>query len=496
MSIESTQSRAFHGTARTVVRSEIDVLRNIAAAAGMCWAALFVVVGLRYELQLYGDGAMFSYSIAAQDAWAFHWHNIAGRLTVYLYSLLPSETYVAMSGDAAGGIVVYGLLFFAAQILGLAATYAADRSRGRIMFVYASASTASLCPLVFGFPTEMWVAHALFWPTLALAHYARFGIGGALGVFGAMVALVLTHEGALILAAVIVATLLPLGMRDRAFLRASAGFVLAVAVWLAVKTELPPGDYFAAVLVRAALDFFDPDIFTCDLVLLMGGTLVLYGAAFLVFARFVPARGHVYAAALTAVALAVYWTKFDQGLHTDYRYYLRTLLVAATPVLGVLAALFARRADADVAPKLKFLPLVLQSLSSADVVRAVTGAFLLVMLVHAVETTKFVAGWTKYKAAVAALAMGTASDPALGNPQFVSADRIGAELNRLSWFSTTPYLSVIVANFSPARLVVDPRADDYFWLSCSTATNNLDARRVVPLESRRLIRTYACLHRK
>ena len=117
------------------------------------------------------------------------------------------------------------------------------------------------------------------------------------------------------------------------------------------------------------------------------------------------------------------------------------------------------------------------------------------MLVHAVETAKFVMAWTNYKAAVAALATGTASDPSLGDPQFVSSDRIGADRNRLSWFSTTPYLSVIVAKFAPTRLVVDPRANNYFWLSCATATANLKADRAVPAESRRLVRINACLHR-
>jgi hypothetical protein len=54
------------------------------------------------------------------------------------------------------------------------------------------------------------------------------------------------------------------------------------------------------------------------------------------------------------------------------------------------------------------------------------------MLVHAVETAKFVAAWTDYKAAVSALAMGTASDPRLGDARFVSSDQIDANLNRVS----------------------------------------------------------------
>src|ERR1039457_1103789 len=190
-----------------VRRSDTDRLRAFVIAGGICCSILFVVVGLRYELQLYGDGAVFSYSVAVQDAWAFHWHNISGRLAVYLFSLAPAEVYVALTGDAGGGIVAYGLLFFAAPLLGLAMTFAADRSKGRIIFGYACFSTAILCPLVFGFPTEMWMAHALFWQALPASHYAGRGIRGVALVFALLLALILTHEAALVLAAAIVATL-------------------------------------------------------------------------------------------------------------------------------------------------------------------------------------------------------------------------------------------------------------------------------------------------
>jgi hypothetical protein len=82
----------------------------------------------------------------------------------------------------------------------------------------------------------------------------------------------------------------------------------------------------------------------------------------------------------------------------------------------------------------------------------------------------------------------------LGNPRFVSSQRIASDLNRLSWFSTTPYLSAIVANFVPNRLVIDPNGN-YFWLSCDTATANDKAARAVPQEARDLVRVYSCLHR-
>ncbi len=126
--------------------------------------------------------------------------------------------------------------------------------------------------------------------------------------------------------------------------------------------------------------------------------------------------------------------------------------------------------------------------------RPLAAAFMLLTLVHVIETVKFVAAWRQYRAAVAALATGDESDPTLGNPRFVSSERIASNLNRMSWFSTTPYLSVIVANFMPNRLVIDP-IGNYFWLSCATATANAKAARAVPAEGRDLVRIYSCLHR-
>src|SRR5664280_2429785 len=118
--------------ADAATRSDTDILRTFVITAGICWSVIFVVIGLRYGLQMYGDGAMFSYSVAVQDVWAFHWHNISGRLSVFFLSLLPAEIYVGLSGSPAGGIVVYGLLFYLAPLAGLIGTFVADRSPGRI----------------------------------------------------------------------------------------------------------------------------------------------------------------------------------------------------------------------------------------------------------------------------------------------------------------------------------------------------------------------------
>jgi hypothetical protein len=262
---------------------------------------------------------------------------------------------------------------------------------------------------------------------------------------------------------------------------------------MAVKVIFPPDDYFADTLTRAALHFFDLTVFEISLVLLLVTTLVSYVLIYLGLSRLVPSKAYLYATAITVIALAVYWLWFDHSLHASNRYYLRTALVLVTPLLGIAAGLYAMRSD-GLTPPPPGLERFLTKLASGGVVQATIGAFLLVTLVYAVETAKFVAAWERYKVTLAALATGSASDPALGDPRFVSSERIGPDLNRLSWNSTTPYLSAIIANFVPNRLVVDPTTN-YFWLSCEMAEANARAVRSIPDATRNLVKIYSCLHR-
>ena len=475
------------------IRSGADVLRALVIGTGLCWSVAFVAVALCYELELYADGAMFSYAVAVQDVWTFHWHNISGRMSVFFLSLLPAETYVGLSGDPSAGIAVYGLLFYLAPLGGLIGTFAADRSRDRIIFVYACCSTALLCPLIFGFPTEMWLAHALFWPTLAVCHYAKRTTVGTALVLVMMLTLAFTHQGALVLAFAIVATLALRGLRNVSFLRAAAAMIVVLAASVAAKIMLPPDEYYADVLVRAALHFFDLTIFQVGIVVLLFAVLAGYGAIFLVLSRSGRHRAYLYAAAIVLVVLTIYWLWFDRTIHASSRYYLRTALVIVTPVFGALAALGAMSGDGQLTIRLPSLEQATAAVRNRWA-RPLAAAFVLLTLVHVVETAKFVAAWRHYRAAVAVLATGDESDPALGNPHFVSSERITPNLNNLSWFSTTPYLSVIVANFMPNRLVIDP-IGNYFWLSCATATANAKAVRAIPAEGRDLVRIYSCLHR-
>ncbi|PSC03070.1 hypothetical protein SLNSH_20825 [Alsobacter soli] len=465
-------------------------LRAVAIGGGLAWAVAFVVVGLGWRLQTYADGALFSYAVAVREVWAFHWRDIAVRGVVALVTMAPAEFVAGWTGDLQAGVVAYGALFFSVPLLSLAGTYAADRTEGRPFFTWACVSTASLCPLVFGFPTEMWVAHGLFWPTLASAHGAPPGRAGAFRVCCLMVALAFTHEGALVLIGTLLAGLSPRGVGDARFRRAAACAGAAAVLWVTANALAPPGPYFGEVRWRAATQFLDPGLLLSSLALTLGGALSLYGISVLALARLTGRPQAFLAVGASAAALAAYWALWDHSLHADERYGMRTALLVLTAILGGFASLAALPGSLLAARLVRDAGTRLLSPGGA---RALAGALALVMLVHAVETAKFARAWTRYRAAVADLARCTLADPALGSPDFVSVTRAAAD-PRLGWSSTTPYLGVLVADFRPRRLVVDPGAG-YFWLSCAVATGSVDAGGLDDRRARDLLRDYACLHR-
>src|SRR5438874_4323006 len=475
------------------LRLDDHSFRFLIVGTGLCWAIAFPVIALFHQFELYGDGALFSYAVAVRDVWAFHWHNISGRTSVFLLTLLPAEALVRITGNPWAGIIAYGLLFYISPLIGLAATYATDRSPGRIIFVYAGASTALLCPLIFGFPTEIWLAHAIFWPALALSHYAKPTSAGAMLVFTAWLLLAFTHEGAMVLLLVIAATLTPRGLSSVTFVRAAISLTIIVILATAAKIALPPDDYYADAFLRAALHFFDIEIFKVELVLVLLTAIIAYGAILMPLSIWHPRGACIFALGILLGLLSVYWLRFDHSIHASSRYYLRTALVIATPLLGAMAAITAMAKEGIILNRLARLRYALISPRDGTLC-ALASIFLVVNLIHAIDSGKFVASWVYYRDAIAALAMGSKSDPALGDPRFVSAERTSPTLAPLSWFSTIPYLSIILSNFSPNRLVIDP-AGNYFWLSCGTATRNKDAELAVPVQTRELVRVYSCLHR-
>jgi hypothetical protein len=469
--------------------NDVGNLRKLVVITGLASAFLFVAVGLGFRFQLYGDASIFSYAVAVQDSWAFHWHNISNRSAVYLYAHVPAEFYARLTGDAWCAIQIYAFLFYAAQLLGLALTYAFDCSKDRLIFVFGCASTALVAPLIFGAPTEMWLAHALFWPALAAAHCSsRRWI--ALAVFATFLPLSFTHEGALMfIAAILVTVLLRRGEVTR-FWHCLAATGAVLAVWIYVRVNLPPDPYTGKVLSTAAKNVFNIDVLLDRMLLLI--TTATCGFLLLLLAlRRAKFIAPVYVSYfIVVVVLMAYWIFGDPELHADERYYLRTAVIVLTPAFAFLAICLAY--TEQLIPLAKFAYAIPRTLFALFGAQAIAGSLLLVLLIHGAETARFADAWHDHL--VLFQKMVTQSS----RSREVEIDAENPEYEELPWFSTLPYLSVLVApDFKPARLAIDPRSD-YFWTSCATATENVRKAgpNGIPVQSREMIRRYTCQHRR
>jgi hypothetical protein len=123
----------------------------------------------------------------------------------------------------------------------------------------------------------------------------------------------------------------------------------------------------------AALHVFDVTILGGHLVLLLLITLASYGIAFYVVRQISPAKASICAASIVALGLGAHWLWFDGTLHTDNRYYLRTVLLIATPVLGMLAAAHALRANGRLNFAIPFMRRSMAALATSAVTRLAAG---------------------------------------------------------------------------------------------------------------------------
>src|SRR4029079_7385191 len=121
--------------------------------------------------------------------------------------------------------------------------------------------------------------------------------------------LAFTHEGALVLLLAIVATLAPRGLRSSTFVRATISLTTIVILAAAAKIVLPPDDYYADAFLRAALHFFDLEIFKVGLVLVLLTAVIAYGAMLIPLSIWLPRGACIFALGVLLGLLAIYWLR-------------------------------------------------------------------------------------------------------------------------------------------------------------------------------------------
>jgi len=470
-------------------------------AVAILFCVAFVVLTQLHELHLYADGGMMSYAVAVQDSWRFLWRNMSGRLLVYVVAYAPASALIDMTGNPAHGVRLYAFLFSVAPALGLAMTWLLDRTPDRLVFLYACLSTVLLCPLVFGFPTEMWFTHAMVWPVLALSLNPPRRWYGRIGMAAAVLALLETHEAAVglgLIAAVVAIAFGCSAAPDGRLVRARLAwppFVVAFAVWLAIKIKLPPDEIMAETLARNArrlLDLWDviDTPITLQLAVGLGAFIALCALARALRLR----RGFVLAAGAVLLGLLVYWVGFDTALHAEQRYHIRLIFAAGMAALTVFAALHAqlhRRGPGwEVIARLRgaLLPPALR----LQAMRFGAFAAVLLTLISSYEVVKFCRAWDRYADAVRQLVLAGGPPPEGQPPPAVSTEFIPADLQRLAWHSTAPFLSVLlVPGYRAPRYAVDPEAA-YFPLTCALSLSNVERALAFPAETRLMLHAYNC----
>ena len=74
------------------------VILGIACA----WCLAFPLLGVWAQLNLFADGSLFSYGVAAGEGWAFHWRQIPVRVAAYAFAALPGANATYQVGVSWG----------------------------------------------------------------------------------------------------------------------------------------------------------------------------------------------------------------------------------------------------------------------------------------------------------------------------------------------------------------------------------------------------------
>lgn len=350
-------------------------------------AAMLPVIAVIYRVTAFADGSFFVLSILTADPWNFGWVSYPSRITAFVLTILPPFAVGRLTGDPTLAVGTYSAIMGALPLAGLLATRFLS-TPGAPWPALCAASTIVLAFNVAFFPTEMWLAHAMIWPLLALA--ARPGAPlAAISVLSLATAFV--HEAAIPLVG------LALVHGALAARRPALVAVLAAVVAAAIVVKgLAPiaNDEIARTVGQNALDFLSPgNVFTNVVVsVLMAIGLWL---ALRVALRPASARGEIVIVAAVCLVAAVQSVVWPGPPHVLRRYIARSLIFVG--LAATLGAAIALQVLPGLASRIAaWRERHIQPLLAAAAVIVLVSAF-----GHAAETARFLGHWQKLEQVLA-----------------------------------------------------------------------------------------------
>ncbi|TCZ52262.1 hypothetical protein [Roseicella aquatilis] len=471
------------GLVRLPLRLTIGAYAALALAAPAVYAA--------FGLNAYADGGFFSFAILAGRSWDFLWANFPGRLAAYALAVRPAELYRAWTGDAAGALRLYALLFGGFPLFGLLASLAALPAGRRAELVWPAFAFLTVGLLTFGFPTETWITLSAFWPLLFALRYGQGRPAGLLGTLLLAGIYAFSHEGMVLGLPVLGLVLLRRGLEAdsrAAALRLAPALLLPLLAWAWAKTTLlPPDPDTVRAVANNQWELFHPRHLYANLILQKAGFGALSGGllwVWLVRRRGWAPRRALASALLLAVTVAVLLLP-AWGLHTAERYGARVLLLLLLPALGLASVLTTVTAAPAGAPR-----------PGLDATPALALVALLLPL-HLGEGAKFLAAWGAFTAEYRGIAAGGPGPAGRPDLAVFPAAPAGAATGRrpawrVDWSWTLPYYAAVLApEGSPVALVHAP-ANRYDPVRCAEAASLAGPGSGLTPQAAALLRSFLC----
>jgi hypothetical protein len=448
----------------------LAILLGLAVATGLSFAAW------KTELMLYADGALFSFVIGIDDAWALVWHIMPARIGVYLLTVLPAEIAREWGLSALAAMRLYQALFIGLPFVGLAVCGALVPRTQRWLMLFPTLSIVALSMAGLGYPSETQLTLAAFWPALFGLRYASGRFAPAALTLVCMAVFLFSHPGM-----VFALPLLPLAAASRfrecrartvrrtLLLLSSASAILLVLWAWSLRVELSdPG------IVQSGQQMWSlPRLYQ---VVSLQPSILLVLFDILLWAALGWRRGRAafWGPLLGIPTVAVTFEFLHvETVVPESQYYIRTAVVFILPVLGAMALWRGRSPPRGV------------------VALVMVGTLAATQLAH---NLRFLDAWLAYRDKVA---VSVASGPARVIPlQQVLAALANPGSRSIAWSWGQPYLSLTLSELPRyGAIVADPTPESYSPFHCSQIDAITARADWVPRETLSVLNRYVCARR-
>jgi hypothetical protein len=451
-------------------------LLTLAILLGLVVAGGLSLVAWATELMLYADGALFSFIIGVDDAWALVWHIMPARIAVFLLTVLPAEAAHEWGLPALTAMRLYQALFIGFPFIGLAACRALMPRESGWLMLFPALSILALAVSALGYPSETLLTLSGFWPALFGYRYASGRIAPAVLTLLFTAVFLFSHPGM-----VFALPLLPLAAASRfhecparavrrtlLLLGGADAVLLGLWAWcLRIEMSYPgiiqSGQHMWSLTGLREVVSLQPSILVVLLYILLWAAL-----------GWRRERATLWTAALGFPAIAVMFGLLHvETVTPESHYYIRTALVLILPMLGALALWRGR------------------SPPRGAVALAMMAALAATQLVH---NSRFLGAWRDYRDSFAA-------SVATGQGRIVPLRQVLAAHARpgtrsIAWSWGQPYLSLTLPGLPRyAGIVADPASDSYSPFHCSQMDAITARADWVPSETLAMLKGYVCARR-